>query len=50
MVANPGDLVHGTPVGPADGDFATRGVQLYRQGEIPKTLAPATTSASGGGS
>ena len=46
MVANPGDLVHGTVAGPADGDFAARGVQLYRSGGIAKTLAPAM---SGGG-
>jgi pilus assembly protein CpaD len=49
MVANPGDLVHGTVPGPADGEFATRGVQLYRSGGIPKTLAPAMGSTSGGG-
>lgn len=50
MVANPGDLVHGRAPGPADGDFATRGVQAYRNGEIPKTLAPAAISGNGGGS
>jgi pilus assembly protein CpaD len=49
MVANPGDLVHGTVPGPADGEFATRGVQLYRAGGIPKALAPAMGSTSGGG-
>jgi pilus assembly protein CpaD len=48
MVANPGDLVHGTVAGPADADFAARGVQLYRSGGISKTLAPAMSSGGGG--
>jgi pilus assembly protein CpaD len=45
MVANPADLVRGATPGPADGEFATRGVQLYRSGGIAKTLAPAVTAA-----
>lgn len=48
MVANPGDLVRGTTPGPADGEFATRGVQLYRSGGMQKSL-PAAMSTSGGG-
>lgn len=47
MVANPADLINGTAPGPADGDFAARGVQLYRAGDLPKTLAPPVTSATG---
>lgn len=38
MVANPRDLLSGTPAGPADADFAARGVQQYRAGEISKTI------------
>ncbi|HKT16648.1 MAG TPA: CpaD family pilus assembly lipoprotein [Stellaceae bacterium] len=49
MVANPGDLVHGQTLGPADGDFAARGVQLYRNGQIAKTLAPELSGAAVGG-
>jgi len=49
MVANPADLVHGTPAGPADGEFAARGVQQYRAGEIAKSLAPELSGAAVGG-
>ena len=49
MVADPGDLVHGQTPGPADGDFAARGVQLYRDGKIAKGLAPAMSGAAVGG-
>jgi pilus assembly protein CpaD len=49
MVANPADLVHGQTPGPADGDFAARGVQLYRDGKIAKGLAPAMSGAAVGG-
>lgn len=48
MVANPGDLVRGSVPGGADGEFATRGVQLYRAGGIDKTLAAPVTSVTGG--
>jgi pilus assembly protein CpaD len=52
MVANPADLVHGTPLGPADGDFAARGIQRYRAGEIDNSIKPELStvnrSASGG--
>jgi pilus assembly protein CpaD len=33
MVANPGDLAQGRPVGPADGEAMSLGVQRYRQGQ-----------------
>lgn len=54
MVANPGDLVRGTPGGAADADFASRGIQRYRAGEISKSLKPElpklySGSGSGGG-
>jgi pilus assembly protein CpaD len=49
MVANPGDLVRGTPAGPADGTFAARGVQRYQNGEIAKSLAPELMNTAGGG-
>jgi pilus assembly protein CpaD len=49
MVANPGDLIRGTPAGPADADFASHGIQLYREGGIAKTLAPSAIPVSGGG-
>jgi len=55
MVANPGDLAHGVQPGPADGEFAVRGVQLYRSGEMSKGVASglsggsSSTATSGGG-
>jgi len=49
MVANPGDLVRGETPGPADGDFAARGVQLYRDGKIAKSLAPELSGGAVGG-
>jgi len=55
MVANPADLVHGTPIGPGDADFAARSIQRYRSGEVAKSLKPElpklySGGASGGGS
>ena len=50
MVANPGDLVHGATPGPADGEFATRGVQLYRSGGVAKSLLPSISAVTSGGS
>ena len=47
MVANPGDLIRGTPAGPADADFAARGIQNYRSGANSKSLK---SELSGGGS
>jgi pilus assembly protein CpaD len=49
MVANPADLVHGTTPGPADGEFATRGVQSYRAGTMSKSLTPELSKTTGGG-
>ena len=52
MVANPGDLVRGTPANAADGEFASHGVQRYRSGEVSKSLKPELPklySGSGGG-
>lgn len=34
MVANPEDLVHGRPLGPADGEREACAVQAYRLGEV----------------
>ena len=44
MIANPRDLLSGSPAGPADGDYATRGVQDYRNGLISKSLKPELTT------
>lgn len=49
MVANPGDLVHGTPLGPADADFVARGIQRYRSGEIGKPIKTEMPSPNSGG-
>lgn len=35
MVANPGDLVHGRELGPADGTYATFHIERYRKGAAP---------------
>lgn len=48
MVANPGDLLHGTQAGPADADFLARGVELYRSGQIEKSLGNEDKQGSGG--
>jgi pilus assembly protein CpaD len=50
MVANPADLVRGTPGGPADADFVARGIQRYRSGEISKSLKPELPKNYSGGS
>jgi pilus assembly protein CpaD len=47
MVANPGDLVRGVTPGPADGEFATRGVQSYRAGTMSKSLTPELSKGGG---
>lgn len=49
MVANPGDLVHGTQAGPADADFTARGVQNYRSGTLSKSIKSELSGSSGGG-
>jgi len=36
MIANPGDLLRGSTMGPADGDFAADGVEAYHAGTIDK--------------
>ncbi len=46
MVANPGDLIHGAPAGPADGTFSALGVQSYRADTLTKTIK---SELSGGG-
>jgi pilus assembly protein CpaD len=65
MVANPADLAKGRPSGTADGEALARGVELYRSGNLSKTLSansgystsglsgtsgPAASSGSSGGS
>lgn len=49
MVANPGDLVRGTPAGPADAEFNARGIQNYRAGTVSKSLKSEMSSSGGGG-
>ena len=39
MVANPGDLVHGREMGPADGEYASFHTNRYRGGKAPKVKA-----------
>ena len=34
MLANPGDLLRGRPLGPADGEALSRGIRDYRSGEV----------------
>jgi pilus assembly protein CpaD len=48
MVANPADLLHGEPAGAADGTFAARGVEEYRNGTLLKPLQSQLGSAGGG--
>lgn len=50
MVANPADLVRGSPANGADGEALARGVGLYRSGAISKSLASAASGTSAGGS
>jgi pilus assembly protein CpaD len=42
MVADPGDLVRGRTMGPADGEKGARGVKTYREGDkaAPPTITP----------
>ncbi|HLI13327.1 MAG TPA: CpaD family pilus assembly lipoprotein [Alphaproteobacteria bacterium] len=49
MVANPGDLVNGTPISPGDADFAARGIERYRSGEISKSIKPELPKLYSGG-
>ena len=50
MVANPEDLDRGRPLGPADGDRATRAIETYRAGPIkPFQGSGASGPTSSGG-
>jgi len=49
MVANPADLVHGTPTTAADGEFSSRGIQRYRSGDVAKSLKPELPKLYSGG-
>ena len=40
MLANPGDLLRGRPLGPADGQALSRSIRKYRAGEITPPVAP----------
>ena len=42
MLANPGDLVRGRTLGPADGESLSRGVRAYRAGKIIPPVVPKT--------
>jgi pilus assembly protein CpaD len=48
MVANPADLARGRPNGPADGDALARGVELYKAGNLAKTLSGSSGYSSSG--
>ena len=48
MVADPADLLRGVQPGPADAEFAARGVQRYRSGEISKSLTPELSNTAAG--
>jgi pilus assembly protein CpaD len=48
MVANPGDIVRGRTMGPADGEAASRSIREYRKGE-GATSAPSIAPLSVGG-
>jgi pilus assembly protein CpaD len=48
MVANPRDLLHGTPAAGADGEALARGVALYRSGALSKSLASSGATSTGG--
>ncbi len=43
MVVDPQDLVHGKPLGPADGEALSRGIEAYRAGEIEPLQEETTT-------
>jgi len=42
MLADPGDLLRGRPLGPADGESLSRGIRNYRAGEVIPPVAPRT--------
>ena len=45
MVVDPGTLVRGQPMGPADGEAQAKSIKDYREGNA---VAPASVSISGG--
>jgi pilus assembly protein CpaD len=55
MVADPGDLVRGRDMGPADGAYSARMIKTYREGDTKSSSSPAGQSmtinlgGSGGG-
>ncbi len=54
MVADPADLEHGRPLGPADGNRETRAVETYQQGKVKAfgdsgPMAPSITMTTAGG-
>lgn len=40
MLANPGDLLHGRTLGPADGEALSRSIQKYRAGKVTPPVLP----------
>jgi pilus assembly protein CpaD len=48
MVANPADLARGRPSGMADGEALARGVELYKSGNLAKTLSGSSGYSTSG--
>jgi type IV pilus biogenesis protein CpaD/CtpE len=48
-VANPADLERGRPLGPADGQRETLGVEAYQQGKIKPLPASSSTNINASG-
>ncbi len=46
MLANPQDLEHGRPLGPADGERESRAIEAYRQGKVKPFQGSGTTAAA----
>jgi type IV pilus biogenesis protein CpaD/CtpE len=40
MLADPGDLLRGRSLGPADGEAMSRGIRDYRAGKAKKPVLP----------
>jgi pilus assembly protein CpaD len=49
MVADPGHLVRGAPMGPGDGEMLAKGVEDYRTGKTDNGSPTTTLSTSGAG-
>lgn len=49
MVADPGTLLRGRPVGPADGEAQAKSIENYRKGEVEEAATEATTGGGGAG-